>query len=217
MQVGQELIGLGTARICAGWIRAGSTVRVGLPIGSDHSETGFVGTEFRIDTLDSLAFPRTGVFFAARYLHYNARLNPGEHKDPRLFDSVVPFSFGRYTLIAMLRRADTGLELGERLGGPFNLTGTRLGEVAGSRGTLARLFVVRNISDAFGDIVMPIYLGTSLETGYARGGEFAGPSDWQRAFSIFVGADSVVGPIYVLAGKTFGGGTALYLMWGRPR
>jgi len=130
---------------------------------------------------------------------------------------VLPLSFERYSIILTLRRSDTGLDIGERLGGPFNLTGTRLGEIAGARSTFGRVFIVRNISDAFGDIVMPIYLGTSLEVGYARGGNFAGPSDWQRAFSVFLGADSIVGPLYVVAGRTIGGGSAIYLMWGRPR
>jgi len=34
---------------------------------------------------------------------------------------------------------------------------------------------------------------------------------------IFLAADSLVGPSYLVAGKTFGGGAAIYLMWGRPR
>jgi NTE family protein len=79
------------------------------------------------------------------------------------------------------------------------------------------MFIVRNISDAFGEIVMPIYLGASLEAGYARGGDFAGPSDWQRAFSLFLAADSLIGPLHMVAGRTIGGGAALYLMWGRAR
>jgi NTE family protein len=187
-----------------------------LPTG-DPVETRFIGVEFRIDTLDSISFPRRGCFFVGQYLRYDAQLSPTEHRDPRSFDTLLPFSFERYTLIATLRRADTGLDVGERLGGPFNLTGTRLGEIAGARSTFGRVFLVRNISDAFGDIVMPIYLGASFETGYARGGEFAGPSDWQRAFSVFLAADSIVGPVYLVAGKTFGGGSAIYLMWGRPR
>jgi NTE family protein len=217
-QVGREIQGFGTARLAVGWLRADADVRVGPPVlPGAPVETRYVGAELRIDTLDSIAFPRRGLFFVGQYLHYDAKLDPTEHKDPRSFDTLVPFTVGRYTLIATLRHADTGLAVGERLGGPFNLSGTRLGEIAGARSTFGRIFVLRNISDAFGDIVMPIYLGASFETGYARGGAFAGPSDWQRAVSVFLGADSIVGPLYVVAGKTFGGGAAFYLMWGRPR
>jgi NTE family protein len=217
LQVGQSFLGFGTARITAGHLRADNRVRIGQPFPRSHVETSFLGGEFRIDTLDSVAFPRHGFFFVGQYIHYDAQLSATEHKDPRSFDSVLPLSFERYSIILTLRRSDTGLDIGERLGGPFNLTGTRLGEIAGARSTFGRVFIVRNISDAFGDIVMPIYLGTSLEVGYARGGNFAGPSDWQRAFSVFLGADSIVGPLYVVAGRTIGGGSAIYLMWGRPR
>jgi NTE family protein len=218
LQMGRDFPRFGaTAKLTTGYLRAENRVRVGLPLPSSHVETGFVGGEFRIDTLDSIAFPRRGFFFVGQYVHYNTQLSETGHKNPRSFETLLPISFERYTVVATLRRADTGLDLGERLGGPFNLTGTRLGEIAGARSTFGRLFFVRNISDAFGDIVMPIYLGATLEAGYARGGQFAGPSDWQKAFSVFLGADSIVGPLYVLAGRTFGAGSAVYLMWGTPR
>lgn len=180
-------------------------------------ETNFAGGEFRIDTLDSIAFPHRGVFFSAQYVQYRDRLAGGEPNNSRSLDLVWPVTIGRYSIIAGLRRADTGQDLGERLGGPFNLTGTRLGEIAGARSTFARVFLVRNISDALGEVTMPVYAGATLETGYARGGQLAGPSDWQRAFSVFVAADSIMGPLYLVAGRTFGAGSALYLMWGRPR
>jgi len=216
LQVGHEFTGLGTARLRTGRLRFESHVKVGPPVEGSRVQTNYLGAEFRIDTLDSVSFPRRGFFFIGQYLHYNEPLQGSSHTNPRQFETVLPFSFDRYTVIATLRREDTGLEVGARLGGPFNLTGTQLGEIAGERSTFGRVFLVRNISDAFGDIVMPIYFGTSLEAGYARGGEFAGPSDWQRAFAIFVGADSIVGPLYLLAGKTIGAGAAIYLLWGLP-
>jgi NTE family protein len=218
LQMGQEFIGLGTARVTAGRLRSQLRERVGEPIAQQPPvQTDFAGAEFRIDTVDSVAFPRRGQFLSMQYLKFRDRLVGSQPGRSRSVDTLLPFSLGRYTIIAAGRYSDTGQELGERLGGPFNLTGTRLGEIAGARSTFGRLFIVRNVSDAFGEIVMPVYLGASLETGYARGGALAGPSDWQRAASIFLGADSILGPLYLIAGRTFGGGAALYIMWGQAR
>jgi NTE family protein len=218
LQVGRELPSIGTTRLTAGRLRSETRVRVGVPLPQEPAvETNFAGAEFRIDTLDSVTFPRRGVFFNAQYVQYRARLAGSEPSNSRALDLVWPVTIGRYSIITGLRRADTGQDVGERLGGPFNLTGTRLGEIAGARSTFARLFLLRNISDALGEVTMPIYAGATFETGYARGGDLAGPSDWQRAVSLFIAADSLVGPLYLIAGRTFGAGSALYLMWGRPR
>jgi hypothetical protein len=51
-----------------------------------------------------------------------------------------------------------------------------------------------------------------------KGAQSSGSScDWQRAFSVFIAADSIIGPLYVIAGRTIGAGSAIYLMWGLPR
>jgi NTE family protein len=217
LQAGHEMPGFGAARLMAGWIRASNRVAVGPQVRPARVETAAAGAEFRIDTLDSVAFPRQGLYFSAQALRYDRPLGTLGQQLLRSIDVLWPLSLGRYTGIATLRRADTGLDVGERLGGPFNLTGTRLGEIAGARSTFGRLFLVRNVSDALGDITTPAYLGVSLEAGYARGGALAGPADWQRAMSVFLAFDSIVGPVYVIAGRTFGAGSALYVIWGRPR
>jgi NTE family protein len=38
----------------------------------------------------------------------------------------------------------------------------------------------------------------------------------RKAASVFVGADTVIGPLYLGAGHTFGGQSAVYLFLGRP-
>jgi NTE family protein len=65
---------------------------------------------------------------------------------------------------------------------------------------------------------MPIYGGISLEaaTALARGDAF-GWSEFRRAASIFLGAESPIGPLYLALGRTFGGSSALYFFWGWPQ
>ena len=37
-----------------------------------------------------------------------------------------------------------------------------------------------------------------------------------KAASLFLGLDSIIGPLYLAYGKTFGGESAFYLFLGRP-
>jgi NTE family protein len=105
-----------------------------------------------------------------------------------------------------------------KLGGLFNLSGTPFGAVSGSRGLLIRAQGYRNVSDAFGDIRMPVYAGFSLEAGNAVARDASlGWSDLRRAMALYVGADSLFGPVYLAVGRTIGGASGFYLLWGRPQ
>lgn len=62
-----------------------------------------------------------------------------------------------------------------------------------------------------------IYAGFSLEAGNA----WQSKSDIRygqvkKAGSIFLGLDSIIGPMYFAWGHTFGGSSAFYLFLGRP-
>jgi NTE family protein len=105
-----------------------------------------------------------------------------------------------------------------QLGGLFNLTGTRTGEVAGRHGVLLRGLFFRNVSDLI-DLNMPTYFGLSLETGDAvpRGAslEF---DRFKNAAALFLSVDSFLGPVFFAIGRTFsGGGSGVYLYWGKPQ
>ncbi len=62
-----------------------------------------------------------------------------------------------------------------------------------------------------------VYLGASLEAGnvwQSRSDVRLG--DLKKAASVFVGLDSIIGPLYFGFGHTFGGQSAVYLFLGRP-
>ena len=40
---------------------------------------------------------------------------------------------------------------------------------------------------------------------------------WKNAAGLYLGADTWIGPIYLVGGKTFGGSSAIYFMWGHIR
>jgi NTE family protein len=61
-----------------------------------------------------------------------------------------------------------------------------------------------------------VYLGASFETGNAVSREQSlSWSELRRAGLLFIGIDSVLGPVYFGAGRTQGGDNSLYLIWGR--
>jgi NTE family protein len=61
------------------------------------------------------------------------------------------------------------------------------------------------------------YAGASLEAGnaWARRSDVQF-SDLRKAGSVFLGMDSIIGPLYLGWGHTFGGDSSFYLFLGRP-
>jgi len=174
--------------------------------------------EFMIDTLDTVGFPRTGYALRTGITYFDGPAASAGRKTASQLSATLPLTYGRYTLVASVNAATSNQAWGVRYGGLFNLSGTPRGEVAGSSGMLVRGLFYRNVSDAFGDLQMPIYGGVSLEaaTALSRAEAFAW-SDFRRAASIFFGAEAPIGPLYLALGKTFGGSSALYFFWGWPQ
>ena len=89
------------------------------------------------------------------------------------------------------------------------LTGTQYG--------IARTIFFRRISrGGTGFLEFPAYLGFSLEAGNVwQTRDDVDFGDLETAGSIFLGADSPFGPIYLAAGLASGGETAFYLYLGK--
>lgn len=69
---------------------------------------------------------------------------------------------------------------------------------------------------------IPVYVGGSLETAHLSqegNSKLFDNSDWKswkKAGSVFVAADSIVGPLYLAFGQTSDHDSAVYFFWGRP-
>jgi NTE family protein len=189
-----------------------------LPPPGGRTDGAIARGQLTIDTLDAVGYPRTGYSLGAGITYFDGSPGSAGRKTAAQLSAVAPKTYGRYTLVASVAAATSNQAWGVRYGGLFNLSGTPRGELAGSSGMLVRGVFYRNVSDAFGDIRMPIFGGLSLEaaTALAPGAAFAW-SDFRRAAALFFGAESPVGPLYFALGKTFGGSSALYFLWGRPQ
>ena len=105
-----------------------------------------------------------------------------------------------------------------RLGGAFNLTGTPEGRFTGDRIAVGRLMLMRKIFPGLAEAGIAAYAGATYEAGRAynhTSGFSNHKSDWHHANALFVGADTWVGPMYLMLGRTYGVGDSLMFYWGR--
>ncbi len=104
-------------------------------------------------------------------------------------------------------------------GGLFRLSGFQRDELSGRHTVVGRVLYYRQIrSNPFrGLLNASLYVGGSLEIGNAwQDSSDISFSNSLLAGSLFVGADTFIGPVYFAGGLAEGGNSALYLFVGRP-
>jgi NTE family protein len=111
----------------------------------------------------------------------------------------------------------TGLErYSYRLGGFQNLSGYRYNQLAGSHVLFGRLAAYQRVSDS-PLLTRGVFVGGSLEAGnaWAKASEVS-LSDLRLGTSLYVGADTALGPLYLGATYAPRGQAGIYLYLGRP-
>ena len=130
-------------------------------------------------------------------------------------------SWGRHTLnlYARVQRTPQGTlsALGRyTLGGFHQLSGYRSEQLDGNSVVFTRLTWYRR-SEQVPVFTRGFFAGATLEAGNAwQRREEVSRGEVKKAASIFVGLDSLLGPLYLGYGKTYGGDSAIYLFLGRP-
>lgn len=171
------------------------------------------------DSLDDVGFPTRGARFDSALLIYLDALGSSQEAKVWRMRYDRPVQWGRNTVLlgAQADWAFEGRDSGEALvglGGVGRLSGSRDDERIGSRAALLRAIAYRRLTDdRLGRV--PVYLGFSLEAGQ-NWLPFESPSlsDLDYAGSVFLGVDSLLGPVYVGLGHTFDGETAAFLRIG---
>ena len=182
---------------------------------TDRARVAMLGLVF--DTLDDANFPRYGYAMNAETTAIDYR-SGGDPIQSYVLGALFPVTFGRLTLLGLANthrsRDDRG---GFPLGGFLNLSGTPMGALTGSQVAYVAGLAYYRLGRMHGALGGDWYAGLSLEAGNAwqRATETPrGPV--QKAASAFLGLDSILGPVYLAFGKTFGGESAFYLFIGRP-
>lgn len=221
LMLGAEIDRLGYAGLSAGWQRLKSLREIGSLDERDSSESGaYVGARLFLDTLDNINFPTSGYRLRAEGMKVPS--GAGDSGDDYYFrvDALAPYSFGRWTVIVNGEIGRSTQTNAFRLGGAAHLAGSPYGRWTGSRMEYGSLTLSRNVSDLLGFFEMPVWLGGSLEAGRVwnpndpRSLE-SSRDDWHHSGSVFLGVDSLIGPIFLSFGRTWGEDSTVFFRWGR--
>jgi len=195
----------GTIR--AGLQRATGNVkgRIGFPDNEkfDFDDTAFI-SRFSVDTLDSVRFPRSGMVFDMEYRNSMVWLNGDNRVDTLLTGGYHPLSWGRNTLGAyylygtVIKGAPNEINLFQ-LGGFFKLTAYLPGQLTGNHGGSAGIIYYRQIAGGLRLLAQtPIYIGGLFEVGnvWNQRSDMS-VHDLHNSASLFLGADTFLGPVYL--------------------
>lgn len=197
--------------------------RIGFPEGlsTPFDETNFIAT-FEVDTLDNIDFPHSGMSLEVGYSNGLSLLDGDSRVDTFQIGGYHPFTWGRNTLGGIYRFATTFNGAPDEtdlfgLGGFLRLTAFTPGQVTGNHGGSVAAIYYRRIAGGPGYLAQtPIFVGGTIETGNVwnrRTDMSLGDLRWSS--SVFVGADTPIGPIYLGAGVGDGGQTSAFLFVGQ--
>lgn len=205
---GRNFSNWGTLRL--GLTRTFSKVRgrIGLPksVSVPIDETAFTA-RFSVDTLDNLLFPHSGSTFNILYTNNLSLLEGDTQVDSVVVSGYQPFSWGKNTLGFNYQFATsfngTPNETDQfQLGGFLGLTAYVQGQLTGNHGGSVAAAYYRKIAGGSGFLAQtPLYVGGTIEAGnvWNRRGDIS-LNDLRWSSSLFIGADSFLGPVYLGAG-----------------
>ncbi len=222
---GRELGNYGEIRLGAGRTLGSARVRIGDPLlpPTDFDADKFFG-EFRYDSVDDVNFPRRGGSFQLGWQGEREGGGDSQKADLILFDQLYAHSWGRHTAILWTTagtRLDSDVDIVRSyysLGGFLNMSGVTPETLVGPHFAIARGIYYRRIGEGTGQgfLNVPVYLGTSLEVGNVWNARRDMSFDSAKTNgSVFLGLDTLLGPVYFATGFDDEGGSAYYLFLGR--
>lgn len=177
---------------------------------------------FSIDTLDSIEFPLSGMTLDIEYENSLSLFNGDARVDAITVGTFIPKTWGRNTLGLVSRFATTfngtpnETDL-HSLGGFLNMTAYTPGQLTGNHGGSVGALYYRRISGGPRYLAQsPIYMGAILETGNVwNDRDDVSLNDLHWSSGVFVGADTLLGPIYLGAAVGDAGQTSAFLFIGQ--
>lgn len=192
-------------------------------IGDSHFIESYYYVKLVHDSLDNLSFPNTGFYSRINYIANRESLGADADYGQVKLELAGAGTFSRYTVFSRaiiettLEEATTAQELQPNAlffhGGFLELSGTIRNELSGQHFGLVEAAFYRRLGDI---TFLPIYTGFSLEAGNTWVVKSDINSDNMRyAGSLFIGAETFLGPIYFAIGATDSGESAFYLNIGK--
>jgi NTE family protein len=176
---------------------------------------------FRVDTVDDVAFPRSGSEVEVVYTVSSSTLG-SEADFERVWGSAAhSWSFGELTVTPHLEYGENLEQTFDvidlyPLGGLFRLSGLGRNELLGQRVALARVLGYwRLLGIQFAGLGVRLYAGTSFEAGNVYSGDSPLTADSLRyGGSVWVGASTPLGPALLGWGLSEGGRDRFYILIG---
>jgi NTE family protein len=170
--------------------------------------------------MDNVNFPNKGYLAQAKLLSSLDALGSDDEYNKIEANFVGAYTFKKQTVLLSIAAAShIGKDLPfydqASLGGIFNLSGFRTNQLLGQSMALARILTYHKVGESF---IGDLYVGGSLETGnvWEKDEKQFDLSKLRVAGSVFVGYDTIFGPLYLAFGHADGGYNAGYFYLGRP-
>ncbi len=191
---------------------------LGFPI-DDRIKIGELRLRYDHDSLSSVWFPTSGMLHRLEFLYASDDLGAASNYQQAMANGTLAFSRGRNTVMF---NYDAGYSFDDkapierwfRLGGFGRLSGLAPDQLTGRHSALAVMAYYRRLNSL--DLI-PTYAGFTLETGntweYRNDIRF---DNLRYGVSLFVGAETPLGPVYFSVGHSDNGDNAVYFYVGNP-
>ena len=174
------------------------------------------------DTQNNVKFPTAGSLALAQVISSSESLGADSSYSRLRLKGTTYRTWGRETFGLTLKWGDVydgvaPLNDSFFLGGFLNLAGFKRNELIGQSVGYGRLIWYHRLNQKTGGIIdIPLYLGATAETGNVwPDSSLAEIDDLLLAGSVFLGADTGIGPIYLAYGRAEGNRDSLYFYLGR--
>ena len=193
------------------------------PDGEDPSQPTSAEIEAAADTLDNPYFPSRGMTARLDWTVGMEDLGDSNDFQTLRLDGLYAMGRSRHALIANISGGDT-LQ-GElpvtslfSLGGPISFPGYAVDELTGETFAVVRAMYRYKLTDSSETLMgIPLYAGATLVAGnvWARHGD-ARSDDLRVGANLFLAADTLIGPVFLIAGAADHGRSAIYFFIGKP-
>ncbi len=222
LDFGREIGNWGEIRLGAQNSTGSERVNLGPSAPGENFDVDEYFLRFGFDQLDSPAFPRAGQALTAQASIQDSR-NGEPGSDQVTLDWRGVHSWARNTMVLWLSGGSTvgGSQTNTLnyfpLGGFLQLSGVRADTLSGPQYAIGRLIYLHKVGNGGEGILdVPAYIGASIESGNVwQQRSQIGFGSLRTDFSLFVAADTYVGPVYLATGHDESGSTAFYLYLGR--
>jgi NTE family protein len=178
---------------------------------------------FSYDRLDDVNFPHSGQRGSLQWNAYRNVSGVDQITNQITLSYVGAVSFGRDTAVFSANAGSTleayvqDVRLLYPLGGFLNLSGLRANSLMGPDFGIARLLFYRQIGRGGpGFLDVPTYLGVSFEAGNVwQTRHEISFGNTRKDFSVYLGMDTFLGPVYIASGFDQHGEQSFYLFLGR--